>query len=100
MYPIPNFIQGIESDDYIHDVTHNFNKMIVLYHLVSGIPGLSISSNHTTEKTSFDITARNQKLAKNIDSYMNGVTFTIYGSKYDVNTTLEKRNIHVNITKL
>lgn len=99
MIPIPEFIQGIESDDYAHDVTHNFNKMMVLYHLVSGIPGLSISSNHTTEKTSFDIIATNRKLANNVNSYINGITFTIYGSKYDINTTSENKKIHVRITK-
>lgn len=99
MISVPDFIQSIASDDPAYDVTHNFGKMMVLYGLIAGIPDIAIASNHTTDKTSFDITATNQAIAHSVNSYLNGVSYTAYGTRYDILSDCEKRCIHINIIK-
>ena len=96
---IPEFIQSIASDNPAYDVTHNFGKLMVLYRLMAGIPNISIASNHTTDKTSFDVTANNQVTAKSVNSYLNGISYTAYGTRYDIATDCEKRCIHISITR-
>lgn len=99
MISVPDFIQSITSDNPAYDVTHNFGKMMVLYGLIAGIPDIVIASNHTSDKTSFDITAINQTTAHSVNSYLNGISYTAYGTRYDVSSDCEKRCVHINITK-
>lgn len=98
MISIPEFIQGIASDDPTHDVTRNFSKMVVLYHLLGGRSDIAISSTHE-EETMFHIRAVNKTCAKSINEYINGVTYTAYGCQYGVTSICEQKTVDVVIKK-
>ena len=38
MISVPEFVQGIRTEDPTYDITHNFGKMMVLYSLLGGCP--------------------------------------------------------------
>ena len=99
MLSIPNFIQGIETDNPTHDVTHNFGKMMVLYRLLGGIPNLSISTTHE-DGTVFSIQAKTKKDANSVNEYINGISYRVYGSNYRVMSVCEQKSIKVKISKI
>ena len=99
MLSVPAFMQGIVTDNPTEDYTHNFNKMMVLYRLLGGRPGISISTTHENG-TEFDIKARTIRDAKGINTYINSVTYTVYGNKYSIVSECEQKLVHVNIRKM
>lgn len=99
MLSIPNFIQGIETDNPAHDITHNFGKMMVLYRLLGGIPNLSISTTHE-DGTGFAIRTKTKKEATSVNEYINGVSYRVYGSDYRVVSVCEQKSIKVKISKI
>ena len=98
MLSIPAFMQGIVTDNPTEDYTHNFNKMMVLYRLLGGRPGISISTTHDG-CTEFNIKTRTVRDAKGINQYINQVTYTVYGNKYSIVSQCEQKLVHVNISK-
>lgn len=98
MMSIPDFIQGIDSDNPSHDVAKNFGKLSVLYNLLGGRSDISISSTHENG-TMFHIGARNKTSARSINDYINGVTYTVYGCQYYITSICEQKTIDVIIKK-
>lgn len=98
MLSVPAFMQGIVTDNPTEDYTHNFNKMMVLYRLLGGRPGISISTTHENG-TGFDIKTRTKRDATSVNRYINQVTYTVYGNKYFIVSECEQKLVHVNISK-
>ena len=98
MISIPEFMQGIMSDDPAHDVTHNFSKMMVLYHLLGGRSDIKISSTHE-DGTMFHIAARNQTSARDLNTYINGTSNIANGCTYTNCSEWEQRQIDIRIQK-
>lgn len=98
MLSIPDFLQGIETDNPAYDFTHNFNKMMVLYRLIGGRPNISISTTHD-DGMGFQIKAKSAKDATYMNNYINGITYTVYGNQYGVTSVCEKKIVQVSIQK-
>lgn len=100
MYSVPEFIQGIVTDNPAYDLTHNFGKMMVLYRLLGGIPGITISTTHE-DGTGFAIKTKTKREASSVNEYMNGVRYVVYGNGYNVSTYIqEDKCIKVKISKI
>lgn len=98
MISIPDFIKEIESDMPDYDMMHNFGKMVVLYWLLGGRSDITISSSHT-DGTIFHISTKNKTSAKNINNYINGVSYSAYGHSYLVTSDTEQKMVNVSIQK-
>lgn len=98
MLTVPEFFSRIETDTPTYDFTHHFSKMMVLYRILGGRPGISISTN-CTNGFEVDIKTRNKKDASSINTLMNGV-YTVYGARYDIASTCDQKSVHLEISKL
>ena len=98
MLTVSDFFKGIDSDNPTYDYTHHFGKMMVLYRLLGGRPDISISTN-CANGFEVDIKTRTKRDATYINSYING-TYTVYGTRYGLNSTCEQKMVHLEISKL
>ena len=98
MLSVPEFFKGVESDNPTYDFTHHFGKMMVLYSMLGGRPGISISTN-SANGFEVDIKTRSKKDATAINTIVSG-TYTAYGTRYGINSVCEQKVVHLEINKL
>ena len=100
MISVPEFVQGIRTEDPTYDITHNFGKMMVLYSLLGGCPDLTISTNHIDNTTSFLVEARTIALSTYINHCINGICYTVYGDMYSIESEQNKKSNLIRIKKM
>lgn len=98
MLTVPDFFKGVDSDNPTHDFTHHFGKMMVLYRMLGGRPDISISTN-CANGFEANIKTKTKRDANSVTTLMNG-TYTVYGTKYGINSTCEQKVVHLEISKL
>lgn len=99
MLSVPDFFKGVESDNPTQDFTHHFGKMMVMYRLLGGRPGIAISTCNDENGFGFNVKAKNKHDAKSVNEFVNGISYIVYGNSYGISSTCEQKTVHIQIMK-
>ena len=90
MYTTEEFIRNFNSDDIASVVTKFFDEIIVLYNLVGNRQDVDICTDNSSSSATFILLMDNKEDAKKLYEDLNGMDFTVYGTKYVISMTLSK----------
>ena len=85
---IQNFIQSIESDNPLDDVSHHMDQYIALYHLIGGRSDIDVCANTVNGKFGFSLLIETEESTKHIAALLHNNHFSIFNKK--LNTFSEK----------
>lgn len=93
------FVKAISSDDIASVVTHCFDELMVLYHIVGTRQDIDICTSNSNSPIAFMLLMDSESDAIKLTESMNGLDFSVYGSTYVVSMTCTGATIHTLIRK-
>lgn len=94
-----DFIKSITSDDTKQLITHHFDELIVLYHLVGNRSDVDVSTNNTKKGMEFNLLMEDESSANQFVNRNNGMNFSVYGERYVINASPSGSSVSTFITK-
>lgn len=77
--PIQDFVQQIASDDLAKDISHNLDKVVVLYNLIGERSDVTICTDTVDGKLGFSVTVGEED-AVTLSNTLNNISYyTSYG---------------------
>lgn len=89
-----DFVRSITSDDIATVVTHCFDELMVLYHLIGDRQDIEICTNDSSMPISFTILMESEDDAIKLTEAMNGCNFSVYSTLYGVEMSRSNSSIH------
>lgn len=91
-----DFVKSISSDDIPSIITHCFDELMVLYHMVGNRQDIEICADGKMP-ISFMILMESEDDAIKLIDAMNGLDFSVYGTPYIVEMSRSAASIHTSI---
>lgn len=96
---IYEFVQGIDSDNLPHDISHHFDQVVALYYLVGGRSDIDIRIFEENKKVIFSLLLEREQDAKVLNSILNGNFIVVFNKRYFIESSISGDSLIVSFIK-
>ena len=96
---IYEFVQGIDSDNLPHDISHHYDQVAALYYLVGGRSDIDICIAEQDKKVTFSLLMEREQDAKELNKILDGNFIAVFNKRYLIQSNRKQDSLTVSFTK-
>lgn len=89
------FVQGIDSNNLPNEVSHHFDQVVGLYHLIGGRSDVDVCTTNARGKFGFSILLEREEDAKHLSAILSNNTISVFDKNYVISSNRRSDSVNV-----